>query len=80
VIHEVATSLTVVLCHAQLLELEVRKKATSQTAERVTKPCLGPEQDSIEMIIHQVHQIDRLMMMMADAAGLPGTTKNEKEE
>ncbi len=79
VMHEVATSLTVILCHAQLLELEVGGEATAHISERATKPCSGREQNSVEMIIHQVHQIDQLMMMMADAAGLPGTRKDEDE-
>ena len=78
VIHEVGTSLTVILCHAQLLKHEVRRKATSQTPEQVTKQCLSPEQNSVDMIIHQVHQIEQLMMMMADEAGLPGTTRDGK--
>ena len=79
VIHEVATSLTVILCHAQLLELAVRRKVTSPTSEWVTKQCLDREQDSVEMIIHQVHQIEELLITMADSAGLSGTTKGEKE-
>jgi nicotinamide mononucleotide adenylyltransferase len=79
VIHEVATSLTIILCHAQLIELEVRSEATSQISERMVKQRLNQEQDSVKMIIQQAHQIDEVMLMMADATGLSGAIKGEKE-
>jgi hypothetical protein len=79
VIHEVATSLTIILCHAQLLEIEAKRKATAQISAGTTKHCLGREQDSIAMIIHQVHQIDQLLMTMANTVSHPGNAKDDDE-
>ncbi|HZR39481.1 MAG TPA: hypothetical protein VFB12_05150, partial [Ktedonobacteraceae bacterium] len=70
VIHDVASSLTVIRLNAELLERDARRKAALLAPEQLAEQRIDREQGRLGEIIRHVHQVEKMLGTMAEASGL----------